>query len=131
MNKLIVISFAALLLASCNNSDSQQEAELTPNTVDTSNITVSDPVQQTTPVNTNSNNSAALNPEHGAPGHRCDIPVGAPLNSPASDANNANPSPMLNTQNLSQPVNNNVRLNPAHGQPGHDCSIPVGQPLRS
>ncbi|HTM91029.1 MAG TPA: hypothetical protein VL095_01320 [Flavisolibacter sp.] len=129
MNKLIVISFAALLLASCNDSDSQQEAELTPNTVDTSNITVSDPVQQTTPVNTNSNNSAALNPEHGAPGHRCDIPVGAPLNSPAG---NDNLTPLLNTQNLpQQPVNNNVQLNPAHGQPGHDCSIPVGQPLRS
>ena len=27
-----------------------------------------------------------MNPPHGQPGHRCDIPVGAPLNSPAGQA---------------------------------------------
>ena len=27
-----------------------------------------------------------MNPAHGAPGHRCDISVGAPLNSPAPEA---------------------------------------------
>ena len=68
----------------------------------------------------------ALNPEHGKPGHRCDIAVGAPLNSPAQQAAPSQPIPGL-------PVNTGgaVTLNPPHGQPGHDCAIPVGQPLRS
>ncbi len=65
----------------------------------------------------------ALNPAHGQPGHRCDIPVGAPLNSvPATTTNNAESgSPVINS--------GEVKLNPAHGQPGHRCDIKVGDPL--
>jgi hypothetical protein len=78
----------------------------------------------------------ALNPAHGQPGHRCDIPVGAPLNSaPASTpAKAAVPPPAFNTTPIfsqPQPTNSNAKLNPAHGLPGHDCSVPVGQPLKS
>ncbi|MEO9005303.1 MAG: hypothetical protein ABI288_11225 [Ginsengibacter sp.] len=71
----------------------------------------------------------ALNPEHGQPGHRCDIAVGAPLNSPAQQPQTA-PSRQLMP---GLPVNTGgaVTLNPPHGQPGHDCAIPVGQPLKS
>lgn len=58
-----------------------------------------------------------LNPPHGQPGHRCDIAVGSPLNSPAA---NQAPAP------APEPV---VRLNPPHGQPGHSCDVPVGSPL--
>lgn len=73
--------------------------------------------------------TAALNPEHGQPGHRCDIAVGAPLNSPA--ANQAT-IPASSAPTLSAPANasGSVSLNPPHGQPGHDCAIPVGQPLK-
>jgi hypothetical protein len=60
----------------------------------------------------------ALNPAHGQPGHRCDIAVGASLNSaPATTS--------VNTATGSQ------KLNPAHGQPGHRCDIAVGAPLNS
>jgi hypothetical protein len=81
--------------------------------------------------------AAGLNPEHGQPGHRCDIAVGAPLNSPAgantmaAPAISTAPAPaMAQPQMPAQPAGKNARLNPAHGQPGHDCSVPVGQPLK-
>jgi hypothetical protein len=73
------------------------------------------------------------------PGHRCDIPEGAPLSTPASNA----PAPVINSATAptmmqtppppqpANPANGNARLNPAHGAPGHDCAIPVGQPLKS
>lgn len=80
----------------------------------------------------NSNTKTALNPAHGQLGHRCDIAVGDPLNSPTQQTQ----QPMSATQMIpvtpSPATNANVtvRLNPAHGQPGHDCSIVVGQPLK-
>src|SRR5688572_13260192 len=64
-------------------------------------------VTSTQPVtNTNTTkSSAALNPAHGQPGHRCEIPVGAPLDS----------KPTTST-NVSQPVitqnNNNTTITP-------------------
>jgi hypothetical protein len=71
------------------------------------------------------NDSLAKNPAHGQPNHRCDIPVGAPLNSASTK---------VNTDTQSSPLINNTsggtgKLNPAHGQPGHQCGIPVGSPL--
>ncbi|SEM59001.1 hypothetical protein SAMN05421856_104351 [Chryseobacterium taichungense] len=91
-----------------------------------------------------------MNPPHGQPGHRCDIPVGQPLNSkPAPVSQNSAPA-QNNTQtiqidpNALQPgkftVDNNGKskniktpkgMNPPHGEPGHRCDIPVGQPLNS
>ncbi len=62
-----------------------------------------------------------MNPPHGQPGHRCDIPVGAPLNSKPATPNAAT-------------VNNIVVAkgkNPPHGQPGHLCELPVGADLDS
>jgi hypothetical protein len=65
-----------------------------------------------------SSSAGPLNPAHGQPGHRCDIAVGAPLNSaPATTS--------VNTAAGTQ------KLNPAHGQPGHRCDIAVGAPLNS
>lgn len=52
-----------------------------------------------------------VNPPHGNLGHRCDLPVGAPL-----------------TPTKSSDI---VLLNPAHGMAGHRCDIPVGDPLPS
>ena len=64
----------------------------------------------------------ALNPAHGQPGHRCDIPVGARLDSvPAKSNNTQSGSPVINS--------GDIKLNPAHGQPGHRCDIKVGDPL--
>lgn len=74
--------------------------------------------------------TAGLNPAHGQPNHRCDIAVGAPLNSPAgkpavAPAQPATPLPGGAVKNAS-----GVKINPPHGQPGHDCSVEVGKPLK-
>ena len=84
--------------------------------------------------------SVALNPAHGMPGHRCDIEVGAPLNSapaPNLPMPNLQPLPTPGTQTVqpvqsAQPVQTGTvapGTNPPHGQPGHDCAVPVGAPL--
>nr|WP_228455305.1 hypothetical protein [Chryseobacterium sp. Tr-659] len=88
-----------------------------------------------------------MNPPHGQPGHRCDIPVGQPLNSkPAAaaaqnvntagnnvvqiDPNAVSPGKIVLDNNGKQ-VKTAPGMNPPHGQPGHRCDIPVGQPLSS
>lgn len=86
----------------------------------------------------NDNASQGLNPEHGQPNHRCDIAVGAPLNSAPQSA----PQPQLQPQVVPQPQNNfntsptntmnaspKPALNPEHGQPHHRCDLEVGAPL--
>jgi len=88
-----------------------------------------------------------MNPPHGQPGHRCDIPVGQPLNSAPTQAPqqsaqnitvNANQGQTIQIDpNSLKQVNNNKSvktapgMNPPHGEPGHRCDIPVGQPLNS
>lgn len=86
--------------------------------------------------------TAGLNPAHGQPGHRCDITVGAPLNSPVQ--NTASPqvqsSPVTTTPVIQQQAtgqkapsigNSTGKINPPHGQPGHDCAVQVGAPLKN
>lgn len=75
--------------------------------------------------------ASGLNPAHGQPGHRCDIPVGQPLSS-------APAKPQAVSTSVSTPKTDNTPdtlfakgLNPAHGKPGHRCDIAVGQPLAS
>ncbi len=100
----------------------------------------------------NASETDKLNPAHGQPGHRCDIAVGAPLNSPVKKDQPATSAtqtlPPISSENRPQPVSpatqpfptlpkstgnasGTGKLNPAHGQPGHDCTIAVGQPLKS
>lgn len=90
--------------------------------------------------NTNSN-SAGMNPAHGQPNHRCDIAVGAPLNSPpgksASVPNPTVPNPGSKVavpaviQSNTPTVVTKPGMNPPHGQAGHRCDIAVGAPLNS
>ncbi len=77
-----------------------------------------------------------MNPPHGQPGHRCDIPVGQPLNSKPASAPQAvqnavqatpSPAPAPAAQNLA--MGEKPKLNPAHGEPWHSCSLKVGDPL--
>lgn len=95
-----------------------------------------------------------MNPAHGQPGHRCDIAVGAPLNSPPGNA--SKPAPIAKTTTISSstaqpgvvssngatitttnntppttvsPVVTAPGMNPPHGQEGHDCAVAVGAPL--
>jgi len=101
-----------------------------------------------TPVVNPTGTSGALNPAHGQPGHRCDIAVGAPLNSPAKTTAPTvqatttaqpvtvapQPTATVNTIPVAQTATVNAKgekLNPAHGQPNHRCDIAVGAPLNS
>lgn len=93
---------------------------------DGSQVQLASPQSQAgTPVN-----PVGLNPAHGLPGHRCDIPVGASLNSPPQS--NPTMAPRLPAPTLPLPSAPGLvagGTNPPHGQPGHDCSKPVGAPL--
>lgn len=108
---------------------------VTPNNNNTSNTSNS-----TSPVTT----ATGLNPAHGEPGHRCDIPVGTPLSqAPKTTSVTTTPTvtaptvtaPQITTtptvQNTTTTTATAPGMNPAHGQPGHRCDIPVGQPLNS
>ena len=102
------------------------------------------------PVIVNSGNTSAkaiatgMNPAHGQPGHRCDIAVGAPLNSPLATTANKPATEQVITQQ-SQPVSaatttvtpaaidaapTPAGMNPPHGQTNHRCDIAVGAPLQ-
>ena len=88
----------------------------------------------------------ALNPEHGLPYHRCEIPVGAPIDSAppqnaapqvmpqqsaANSSFNTNPiSPSLAPSSAPvQATGPKPANNPAHGEPHHRCDLEVGAPL--
>lgn len=121
---LFVSSLALVFFISCKDEKTDKSATET-----------SETPAQTINNTTNNNGDVALNPAHGQPGHRCDIPVGQPLNSASSSDSpviNATPSSPVINNSGSVPVNNNTttgNVNPAHGQPGHKCEIPVGAPL--
>ena len=106
------------------------------------------PVTTTVPVT-----KPGMNPPHGQPGHRCDIAVGAPLNSPVKtqapikvgSGTTQQLTPNMITTQTSQPSGAPALLtpnsgaatttptapgmNPPHGQEGHRCDIAVGAPL--
>ena len=87
--------------------------------------------QQPLPV---AKSTGGLNPEHGKPGHRCDIAVGAPLSAPVQSVpmqttNQSQSLPALPAQSNAAPAMG--ALNPEHGKPNHRCDIAVGAPLSS
>lgn len=99
---------------------------------------------QNPPANPNTVLSAneGINPAHGQPGHRCDIAVGAPLNSAPAKGQTTTAQPAQTVQvnpnqqkvvttTTAAPVKVAKGMNPSHGQPGHRCDIPVGSPLNS
>jgi hypothetical protein len=94
------------------------------------------PPNNTTPPIAHANAGNNLNPAHGQPGHRCDISVGAPLNSKPA-AKNTVPAtvsttpPPVSVTAAPLPQKVAVGINPPHGQPGHRCDISVGAPLNS
>lgn len=135
----VLAAALALLLASCTNTEKPKAPPVPTGTL-------SAPAQvQSTPQPASAitapgeaapaNAVAQLNPPHGEPGHRCDIPVGAPLDGSAPPP--ANNSPISVNIPEASPVaapvvpatGNSGRINPPHGEPGHDCAVPVGSPL--
>ena len=65
-----------------------------------------------------------INPAHGLPGHRCDVPVGNPIESKSVESEEIGPNTVFPIQ-----ITNPPKINPPHGEAGHDCAIPVGSPL--
>ena len=150
MNKKIILSITCLALFanSCKKDLQPQDSsdtpatetvaapenpiEVTPQAAPTP--TAPQPVQQSTTV---APTAPGMNPPHGQPNHRCDIAVGAPLNSPKGQ------TPTTTTAPTPQPASAVVTpqakpatvtptapgMNPPHGQPGHKCEIAVGAPL--
>ena len=125
-----------IFFVSCDSESDNKEQLVAP--------TVSPITNPTLPANIDSaaafKAGVALNPQHGQPGHRCDIAVGAPLNAPVTNIQpnvSATPPPTTsstktNTQNVLLQVNTSTAgLNPKHGEPGHRCDIAVGAPLNS
>lgn len=91
----------------------------------------------TTTTATPTTTAPGMNPPHGQPNHRCDIAVGAPLNSkPNAPATTApvvttTQQPAQTVTTTQQPVVTAPGMNPPHGQPNHRCDIAVGAPLNS
>lgn len=171
-NNIIKLLAVSLLICSCKKDLEPQESvsdgaatttetaaaptAVLPAQADATMQTVNAPQTQAMPAQPAAV-APGMNPAHGQPNHRCDIAVGAPLNSPqkmaSTPAMTINPNDMKSAQ---APVisNNAVQvpspaggstpamlnptatpatvaagMNPPHGQDGHRCDIAVGQPL--
>ncbi len=128
--KYIIGLWCLLTLAACN-SKKPETTQVYPKTP-----TGLQGIQESAPKNSaQAGNTGALNPAHGQPGHRCDLAVGAPLNSTPTQATatqvTTQATPAASSTPTVVPTANvkGQKLNPAHGQPGHKCEIPVGAPL--
>ncbi len=146
MNSKILISLAitSLLFVSCKKELEPQESTATSELVRLGlakdSTKAAAPVVQNPAANPNTvlSDTKGINPAHGQPGHRCDIAVGAPLNSaPAPQGQtqmvqvNPNQQQQVVTTTTATPVKTAKGMNPPHGQPGHRCDIAVGAPLNS
>ena len=149
MNPKILITsifVTSLLFVSCKKELEPQENTPTSELVKlglVKDTAKTQSVVQASPTNPNTvlSDNKGINPAHGQPGHRCDIAVGAPLNSASTQTQTTTAQPAQTVQ--VNPNQNNVvtttvapakvakGMNPAHGQPGHRCDIPVGAPLNS
>ncbi len=117
---------------SSNVTNAQNSAPITMN-----NSAPVAPQSNTVSVNQPEPTAPGMNPPHGQPNHRCDIPVGAPLNSKkaetttvkTTDIQTTTTAPIAAPQNNAGSTTVAAGMNPAHGQPSHRCDIPVGAPL--
>ncbi|WP_029271662.1 hypothetical protein [Flavobacterium sp. KJJ] len=150
MNPKTIISsivISSLLFVSCKKELEPQQSTPTSELIklglvkDTAKVQSVVQAPATNP-NTVLGETKGLNPAHGQLGHRCDIAVGAPLNSAPAQGQTAqsvqtvqvNPNQqnrITTTTTVAQPVKVGKGMNPSHGQPGHRCDIPVGAPLNS
>lgn len=135
---------AAVLLASCSNSNEPvaNEPVAAPAMEESSGngMELQDQDEGSTIDMASVQGDVKLNPAHGEPGHRCEIPVGAPLDGSGANGTSITiPEPSTApvgspvttpiTNPTTSPATGSGKLNPAHGEPGHDCAVPVGSPL--
>lgn len=155
MKRVTLMIFAAAALAvSCKNTKNTEvqksvtQTATAPETKSQENVATQTSTPENTAIASNSaSDKPAMNPPHGKPYHRCDIAVGAPIDSPAPVQNAAPqvaqpqsaPNAGFNTNpispSLAPPVSSTAdigpkpALNPPHGQPHHRCDLQVGAPL--
>lgn len=147
-NYIGLLLLAGLALNSCKNEQETKESTPTaviPFTEVGNKMRNEATAKVATPTNTTATNAPivatakGMNPPHGQAGHRCDIPVGAPLNSPAAPAqpnSKVTTTPQMTvTPTTSETVTTTPTtptsegMNPPHGQEGHRCDIAVGAAL--
>ncbi|MBZ9629544.1 hypothetical protein LB465_02040 [Salegentibacter sp. LM13S] len=109
---LAIVSLTAF--TSCKDEEKTPETQTAPNTEMSGNTS-------------GNAETPDVNPPHGEPGHRCDMPVGASL-SGANNNTNAGSSSKMTTSPIRLKESKPTK-NPPHGEPYHDCSIPVGADL--
>lgn len=149
---LSLLFVTALLFTSCKKElepqDSTIPSKIVPfteaaNTSPNQSVMPAQPLQNQNAVNQNNTTSTpvavakGMNPAHGQPNHRCDIAVGAPLNSPVVPAKSTPAVPQQNTAvpatiaapNTAVTTPTPEGMNPPHGQEKHRCDIAVGAPL--
>ena len=148
-----ILLVATITISSCKNNEETTKADprtVVPFTQQGATALQTQSAEQPTPQNHNlfhENNKVAapsvlagVNPAHGQPNHRCDIAVGAPLNTPsngnattASQPNQVQMQPQMKM--VAQPSTAKIvtpkGMNPPHGEKGHRCDIAVGAPLNS
>lgn len=111
---LITASFLCLSLVSCNEKEDKKVQ--TEETAETNSA-------QDMKKEIAQEGDTKYNPAHGVEGHRCDLPVGAPLNNTAAS------TPQQMTSSPVRMQSATPQINPPHGEPGHDCSVAVGAAL--
>ncbi|MUP44976.1 hypothetical protein E0K83_04365 [Gramella sp. BOM4] len=111
----ILLLFISILVFSCKDESKSETQEET-----AAQTSSSEEMKQ----NMAKSSDLKYNPAHGEEGHRCDLPVGAPLDQPkAAQQQEMTTSPVRLKSAM-------PKINPPHGQPGHDCSVPVGAELK-
>lgn len=162
MKQLLFVSTVLIILVACNDAKPEQDMSIVPlnaatNIESSTNATVKNDAvlpQQinavqntgmpqtaaTTPQNiVPSNTAPGMNPPHGQPGHRCDVPEGASLSSaparvataPTVQASTPVSKPVTMPSTSAPKTVTPKGMNPPHGEPGHRCDISVGAPLTS
>jgi len=131
--KRILYLCCLISLAACNNNKPKSAETYSATPTGLQGIQQSAASTPTPASGQSSAAAVALNPAHGAPGHRCDIAVGASLSSSPATAQTSNPAQQQVVPQTVAPTSATSRqkLNPKHGDPGHRCDIAVGAPLDS
>lgn len=141
MKTLTILIASIALLYSCDKTKTKIAENEAPkgdsvaNNI-TENTTIPAPAEVASSVtNVPVSGKPALNPAHGQPYHRCEIAVGAPIDSAPAQQNAPQTqtpsilSPTVAPAPQAQSLGPKPALNPAHGEPHHRCELAVGAPL--
>lgn len=146
LKKIIILIASVALFYSCDKAKTSEtvsearksDSAIVGNDLATS-VSASENAVTPAPVNASpvasTSGKPALNPAHGEPYHRCEIAVGAPIDSAPAQQN----APQTKTPSILRPTvapapqaqsfGPKPAMNPAHGEPHHRCDLAVGAPL--